>query len=72
MPTIPRKVGQMVEFTAHGNRFRLKKCSQTTYYLDCPLRSPHCRWGDRKQIAEDVAHCVEWGTLPPAAVNTMY
>lgn len=69
---IPRKVRAEVTFEAHGAKFRVLRCSQSTYMLTCPLVTPHARFGNRKEIAQDIAHCVEFGTLPPFSSHGMY
>ncbi len=66
---IPRKVGTSNSFVAHGKTFYAKRLSNSKdgYYLDSPLTTPRCRWGTRKEIAEDIASIFETGVLPGKA-----
>jgi len=58
------KLGETVTFEMHGKRFHLKKINRTEYFLSCPLSSPRSRFGNRKEILEDIQSISETGVLP--------
>jgi hypothetical protein len=59
----PRTVGKEVTFDAHGTRFRCRKLSQSCYCLTAPLVAGRARFGNRKEIAEDIRKAIETGAL---------
>jgi len=55
----------MKHYEAHGKRLIVQRCSNTwREYCAYIVGSKHTRFGTRKEIAQDVAHFVTYGTLP--------
>lgn len=61
---LPRIRGSEIAFTAHGKRFYVKKISGTDFMMTCPLDTPRARFGNRKQIQQDIDYAFDSGTLP--------
>lgn len=61
---LPRRWGDEITFIAHGHTFRVKKIVGNEFMMTCPLVSPRARFGNRKQIREDINHAFDSGTLP--------
>lgn len=61
---LPRHRGGEIAFTAHGHRFYVKKITRTDFMMTCPLVSPRARFGNRKQINEDIGYVFDSGALP--------
>lgn len=51
---------------AHGKVATLKRCAGDphSYAFFVPAEKGRCRFGNKREIMEDVAHFVEHGTLP--------
>lgn len=66
MTMLPKK-GQRFAVKAHGKLAELGKCkSGRDWFLSLGTR---CRFGNAKEIREDIAHFRECGTLPPRKVG---
>lgn len=66
-PTLPATIGQTIEFTAHGQTFRVKKKRAALYVMFQDGNQSRSRWGNAADISNDIAHAVEFGTLPRPA-----
>jgi hypothetical protein len=64
MITLPKQVGQRVEFETNGERFYVKKHARDTFSLNYSRPYHRNRWGDAVEIASDIAHVLEFGRLP--------
>ena len=71
MVEIPKRVGGRAEFVAHGQRFTVRKLDRRTWTLHAD-GVERCRFGNRVQIAEDIAHAELVGTLPPRSPNSWH
>lgn len=69
--TLPRKRGVEITFEAQGHTFRVKRVSEDWMLTD-PLHSPRARFGNRREILADIAHCVDVGALPPFSSPNVY
>ena len=63
---MPRKVGEEITFDAHGKRWHCKRVNRYSWNLWAPLHSPRMRWGNAKEIAEDIGNVLETGAMPEA------
>lgn len=62
---VPRTIGDTVRFEAHGQRFIVGYRSRGNYWLRTDPPGQRGRWGNRREIIEDIEHALEFGTLPP-------
>lgn len=69
MVKLPTKKGGDHEtiFDAHGKRFYCRKISGSEYMLTCPMATPRARFGNAKEMAEDIGRALETGSLPQSA-----
>lgn len=63
---LPVKVGETTTFTAHSIEWKCKYIRRGVYYLGkADSRGQvHARWGRAAEIAEDIGHVLEHGSLP--------
>lgn len=61
---LPTAIGAETVFDAHGKRFYCKKVRRDCFHLSAPLSSPRFRWGTAKEMAEDIGHVLETGSMP--------
>jgi hypothetical protein len=69
---IPVNIGERVYLEAHGQNFIIGYHSRNTYWLSTNPPGERRRWGDRRQITEDIAYVIENGTLPPHSGPRMF
>lgn len=69
--TIPGRVGEKTEFIAHGMRFTVRKLDRRTWSLRAD-GVERCRFGNKQQITEDIAHAEQVGTLPPRSPHSWH
>lgn len=64
---IPRRTGKETAFRAHGRTFRVKRHAYQNYSLFQDGLTTRSRWGTRDEMLADLAHVLEYGTLPEPA-----
>lgn len=64
MPTIPSRMREETQYTAHGITFIVRKIGANTWFLKTPSVKSRARFGNKREITEDVAHTIEYGVLP--------
>ena len=62
--TLPKTIGQKIEFPAHGGTFYVKKKSASDFVLMHDQNKQRSRWGNSTEIRQDIAHVLTYGTLP--------
>ena len=61
---MPRKVGDIVQYAAHGRQFQVKRVNRDTWHLRDLGIAERSRFGTVKEIADDVGSTLETGALP--------
>ena len=65
---LPKREGQEITFDAHGQQWRIKRLGRDTWTLyNVRATAPRCRFGNREEIANDLATVVQTGILPGKA-----
>lgn len=61
---LPVKIGEEVSFSAHGKTYSVKRIARSTWHLRDTAIKTHSRFGTAQEIAEDIGHVIECGSLP--------
>lgn len=69
---LPVNIGERTRFDAHGQHFIVGYHSRNTYWLSTDPPGARRRWGDRRQIVDDIEYVLRNGALPPASPRSMW
>lgn len=68
-PHLPTGIGDSKTFFARESEFRVKRLRKDVFCL-AKKDVARIRFGTKQQILEDIAHAMDFGTLPPKSKNS--